>query len=86
MVRSISFISALGLSYLLSGIVTLQPTSQPQTKKYGLARHQVAMLLLGFPSIALGSIFIIYNKAVNGSDHFATWHAVSLHDSARHFV
>lgn len=58
--------------------MTLQPTSQIRTKKHGLARHQVAMLLLGFPSIALGSIFMIYNKAIHGSDHFTTWHGVSL--------
>jgi len=68
-------LQTLALLFFTYGIMTLQPTSQPRTKEHGLARHQVAMALLGFPSIALGSMFMIYNKTTHGSDHFTTWHA-----------
>ena len=84
---NIIHVGSLGFIFLtlLSGIMTLQPTSQPRTKEHGLARHQIAMALLGFPSIALGSMFMIYNKTTHGSNHFTTWHAVSLHYPAGHF-
>ncbi|PPQ64007.1 hypothetical protein CVT24_009381 [Panaeolus cyanescens] len=56
------------------GIITLQPTSQPKTKVAGLLRHQVAVFLLGFPSIVIGTSAISYNKWLRGADHFVTWH------------
>jgi len=68
-------LQTLALLFFTYGILTLQPTSQIRTKKHGLARHQVAMLLFGFLSILLGSIFMIYNKVTHGSDHFTTYHA-----------
>jgi len=63
-------------SHFRPGILTLQPSSQPQTKKDGLARHQVAMLLLGFPAIAVGTSAMIYIKYAHGAPHFTSWHGV----------
>ncbi|KAH7889930.1 hypothetical protein F5I97DRAFT_1934732 [Phlebopus sp. FC_14] len=56
------------------GILTLQPTSQPQTKAAGLQRHQIAMIGLGFPLILLGTLAMIYNKALHAAPHFTSWH------------
>lgn len=60
----------------IPGIVTLQPTSDPETKAAGLARHQIAIIVLGFPTIILGTSFMIYNKISHGAPHFTTWHSV----------
>lgn len=60
----------------LSGILTLQPTSQPQTKRAGLARHQTAIFLIGLPCILLGSFAVVYTKELKGKEHATTWHAV----------
>jgi hypothetical protein len=65
---------------VVSGILTLQPTSQPKTKAAGLYRHQVAILLFGLPSILLGTLAVSYNKWLGGARHFSTWHGVSLFD------
>ena len=62
---------------ICSGILTLQPTSQPRTKAAGLNRHQTAFLTTGFPVIALGTLAIVYNKYLGGYEHYRTWHAVS---------
>ncbi|GLB35140.1 putative eukaryotic cytochrome b561 [Lyophyllum shimeji] len=56
------------------GILTLQPTSQPKTKAAGLARHQTAIFLVGFPSILLGTSAVAYNKWINNKEHMTTWH------------
>ncbi|KAF8969880.1 hypothetical protein BDZ97DRAFT_168337 [Flammula alnicola] len=56
------------------GIITLQPTNQPRTKAAGLIRHQVAIFLVGFPSILFGTFAVSYNKWLRSADHFATWH------------
>lgn len=61
---------------LLPGILTLQPTSQPKTKAAGLSRHQIVMLLLGLPCIALGTLAVMFNKWLNGKPHFMSWHGV----------
>lgn len=58
------------------GIMTLQPTNQPKTKKRGLSRHQIIMLAIGFPAILVGSVTVFLNKVVNERSHFKTWHAV----------
>jgi len=68
-------LQSLSLALFTYGILTLQPTSQPQTKEAGLARHQVAMLL-GFPAIASGTSFMIYNKHTHDAPHFTSWHGV----------
>ncbi|KAJ7470335.1 hypothetical protein FB451DRAFT_1474087 [Mycena latifolia] len=57
-----------------SGILTLQPTSQPKTKAAGLARHQYAILFAGFPAIFLGTAAVVYNKWAHGKSHFLSWH------------
>jgi len=57
------------------GIMTLQPTSQPKSKASGLARHQLIVLGVGFPSILVGTVLIFLNKNVHESAHFTTWHA-----------
>lgn len=59
----------------LVGIITLQPTSQPETKAAGLSRHQLAMIA-GVVSIILGASAIIYNKALHSAPHFTSWHGV----------
>lgn len=58
------------------GILTLQPTAQPKTKNAGLVRHQIAILILGFPSILLGTLAVLCNKWLKSADHFTTWHGV----------
>lgn len=65
------------LSPFHPGILTLQPASQPQTKEAALARHQIAMLYLGFPAIVLGTFSMIYTKYSHGAPHFTSWHGVS---------
>lgn len=65
------------LCSLLSGILTLQPTSQAKTKAAGLTRHQLAMMALGVPAISLGTLAIVRRKALHESPHFTTWHGVS---------
>jgi len=66
-------LQSLGISFFTYGIITLQPTSQPQTKAAGLTRHQCAMIS-GFVSILLGASAIFYNKARYSASHFTTWH------------
>ncbi|OCH95575.1 hypothetical protein OBBRIDRAFT_830842 [Obba rivulosa] len=51
------------------------PTSQPRTKAAGLARHQLSMLIIGFPLIFMGTFAIFYNKILHNGNHFVTWHA-----------
>ncbi|KAG6897835.1 hypothetical protein C0992_010323 [Termitomyces sp. T32_za158] len=57
-----------------TGIVTLQPTSRPETKAAGLRRHQVAVFFIGFPTIVLGTTAIAYNKWIHSKEHMTTWH------------
>jgi cytochrome b-561 domain containing protein 2 len=66
-----------------SGILTLQPTSQPKTKAAGLARHQTAILYLAIPFISFGTFSVWYNKYSNGKSHLVTWHGVRLHEFSR---
>lgn len=65
---------SLSLALFTYGILTLQPTSSPKTKAAGLTRHQLAMIILGFPIIFLGSLAIFYNKVASNRAHFTTWH------------
>jgi len=67
---------SLSLSLFTYGILTLQPTSRPQTKEAGLARHQVAMMILGFPAIVLGTFSMIFTKYTHGAPHFTSWHGI----------
>ena len=62
---------------LFAGILTLQPTSQARTKAAGLTRLQLAMLALGLPAIALGTLAIVWSKFLGSRPHFTTWHGVS---------
>lgn len=66
------------------GILTLQPTADPETKAEGLARHQIAIIVLGFPTIVLGTSFMIYNKVSHAAPHFTTWHSVRLFEPLYH--
>ncbi|KAJ7756841.1 hypothetical protein DFH07DRAFT_474668 [Mycena maculata] len=67
-------LQSLSLVLLTYGILTLQPTSQQKTKVAGLARHQYAILGVGFPTIFLGTLAVMYNKYVHGAVHFRSWH------------
>lgn len=61
---------------LLLGILTLQPTAYAKSKAAGLTRHQLAMLVTGFPAAVLGYAAIFFTKIINGRAHFTTWHGV----------
>uniref|UniRef100_A0A8H7Y5E0 Cytochrome b561 domain-containing protein n=1 Tax=Psilocybe cubensis TaxID=181762 RepID=A0A8H7Y5E0_PSICU len=67
-------LQSLAILLFTFGIITLQPTNQPKTKAAGLMRHQLAIFVVGFPTIALGTIAVSYNKWLRGADHFTTWH------------
>lgn len=67
-------LQTLSIALFAFGILTLQPTSQPKTKTAGLARHQLIMLALAFPCIAVGTLLMIWNKKIHESSHFTTWH------------
>ena len=60
-----------------TGILTLQPTSQPKTKAAGLRRHQIAMIT-GFLTISLGASAMWYNKESHFAPHITSWHGVCL--------
>jgi len=62
---------------IFPGILTLQPTNQPQTKAAGLERHRTVIFTVGLPAITLGTSAIVYNKYLHGYEHYKTWHAVS---------
>jgi len=67
-------LQSISISLFAYGILTLQPTTKPRTKAAGLARHQIFMIMLGFPAICLGVLAIIINKSVHEQPHFTTWH------------
>ena len=62
---------------MIYGAMLLQPTSTPQEKAAGLARHQLAILSVGLPSALLGVLAVMYNKYAKDKHHFTSWHAVS---------
>jgi len=70
------FFPAVFFSYIIPGIVTLQPTSglNPKAKTAGLNRHQLIILGLAFPCISVGTLMIIWNKNIHEKPHFVTWH------------
>lgn len=68
---------SLAIALFTYGILTLQPTSQARTKAAGLARHQLAMIILGIPLALLGFLAIFFTKIAHGRAHFTTWHAIS---------
>jgi len=68
-------LQSLGICLILNGILTLQPTSQPQSKASGLARHQFLILYFGIPSLLLGGTAIAYNKYLHDAPHGTSWHA-----------
>ncbi len=57
-----------------TGILTLQPTSQPKTKAAGLSRHQLAIFVCAFPIITIGTFGVWWNKHIRDHNHFTTWH------------
>lgn len=61
----------------VTGILTLQPTSQVKTKAAGLTRHQLAMIALGVPAIGFGTFAVFWRKYLHENSHFTTWHGVS---------
>ncbi|KAI0703575.1 hypothetical protein BC835DRAFT_1404075 [Cytidiella melzeri] len=65
---------SLAIALFSYGILTLQPTSQPRTKAAGLTRHQLAMIVVGFPIAFLGYLAIFAMKIINSRDHFTSWH------------
>ncbi|KAI0094047.1 hypothetical protein BDY19DRAFT_989563 [Irpex rosettiformis] len=65
---------SLGVALFSYGILTLQPTSQARTKAAGLTRHQLAMIVLGFPIIFLAYLSIYATKVTNDRAHFTSWH------------
>ncbi|KAF5386876.1 hypothetical protein D9615_001682 [Tricholomella constricta] len=67
-------LQTLSLALFTYGILTLQPTSQPRTKAAGLARHQIAIFLVGLPLILLGTTAIAYHKWINNKESMTTWH------------
>ncbi|KII88731.1 hypothetical protein PLICRDRAFT_41950 [Plicaturopsis crispa FD-325 SS-3] len=67
---------SLAIALFTYGVLTLQPTSQPRTKAAGLARHQLVIAGLGFPSIIIGTLAMIWNKQVHDAPHFTTWHGI----------
>lgn len=67
---------SLGIALFSYGILTLQPTSQARTKAAGLTRHQLAMIILGFPSAFLGYTAIFVTKNIHGRAHFQSWHGI----------
>lgn len=58
-----------------TGILTLQPTSHPETRAAGLKRHQIANIM-GVISILVGASAILAYKTSHGARHFTTWHSV----------
>ncbi|KAJ8093311.1 hypothetical protein PM082_020797 [Marasmius tenuissimus] len=67
-------LQSLAMFLFTYGIITLQPTNQPRTKVAGLRRHQAAIFYFALPLVSLGTLFIMYNKSLNGTHHFKTWH------------
>ncbi|KAF9001940.1 hypothetical protein BDQ17DRAFT_1390890 [Cyathus striatus] len=67
-------LQTLAVALFSYGILTLQPTSQPKTKAAGFIRHQTTILLVGLPSILMGTIAVSYNKYLRDARHFTTWH------------
>jgi len=67
-------LQTLAIALFAIGILTLQPTSQPRTKAAGLTRHQLIILGLAFPCIAVGTLIIIWNKKIHEAPHFTSWH------------
>ncbi|PPQ78531.1 hypothetical protein CVT25_011803 [Psilocybe cyanescens] len=69
-------LQSLAILLFTFGIITLQPTSQPRTKTAGLVRHQMAIFIVGFPAITLGTMAVSYNKWLRDANHFTTWHGL----------
>jgi len=69
-------LQTLSITLFAYGLVTLQTTSQlnPKAKAAGLNRHQLIILGLAFPCIAVGTLVIIWNKNIHDKPHFVTWH------------
>ncbi|KAI0340499.1 hypothetical protein BDW22DRAFT_1430657 [Trametopsis cervina] len=69
-------LQSLSITLFSYGILTLQPTSQAKSKAAGLTRHQLAMIVLGFPSAFLGYSAIYATKVSHDRPHFTTWHGI----------
>ncbi|EKM55635.1 uncharacterized protein PHACADRAFT_256398 [Phanerochaete carnosa HHB-10118-sp] len=67
-------LQSLSIAFFAYGILTLQPTAYPKTKASGLTRHQLAMIVAGFPVAFLGYAAIFATKVINSRAHFTTWH------------
>lgn len=67
-------LESLSIALFTYGILTLQPTAHPRTKAAGLTRHQLAMIVIGFPVAFLGYAAIFANKVMHDHPHFTSWH------------
>lgn len=66
---------SLALLFFYQGILILQPTNTPASKRTGLLFHE-AFQLLGSLLIIVGSSAIIYNKISHSAPHFTSWHGL----------
>ncbi|MBW0526568.1 hypothetical protein O181_066283 [Austropuccinia psidii MF-1] len=66
---------ALAVFALYQGILILQPTDSPSSKRTGLLFHQ-AFQIFGTVSIIIGSSAILYNKILHSAPHFTSWHGL----------
>ncbi|POV96729.1 hypothetical protein PSHT_14998, partial [Puccinia striiformis] len=57
------------------GVIILQPTNTPASKRTGLLVHE-AFQLLGSLSIIIGASCIFYNKWSHSASHFTSWHGI----------
>ncbi|KAI3626051.1 hypothetical protein CBS9595_001412 [Malassezia furfur] len=65
-----------GLLFLLQGILVLQPTDTPPTKKMGLYAHQVFVLGLGLPLLTAGVWVMWHAHGKPGAKHFISLHGI----------
>ncbi|WWD02466.1 hypothetical protein V865_000506 [Kwoniella europaea PYCC6329] len=66
---------SLAITASLLGITPLQPPPPNSTAKQNRFKtHQLVMLGLALPLLAIGSSAMIYNKYIHGAKHFTTWH------------
>ena len=66
---------SLSLFCFYQGIIILQPTNTPASKRTGLLVHE-AFQLLGSLSIIIGASCIFYNKMSHSASHFTSWHGL----------
>ena len=68
-------LQSLAISAFLLGITPLQPSPKTtEIRKNRFATHQVVMLGLVLPALAVGTAAMWWNKHAHGAVHFASWH------------